>query len=75
MEAQAELRRTIGDNLRRLRISAGLGQGRLAMNARIPAGQPQVSRWENGHGTPSLLMMQRLAAVLGCTVSDLVEGV
>lgn len=50
---------TIGEDLRQLRLGAGLTQGRLAAAARTD--QARISAYENGHHIPTL---PKLAAIL-----------
>ncbi len=61
------------ENLRRLRIAAGLTQEALSALAQLdPA---EISRLERGVREPRLSTMVRLARGLEVAVSDLVAGV
>ena len=64
----------VGQNLRALRIAAGLTQAQLAMRAGVP--QRSVARWESGASfrLPTVTAASRLAKALGATVDDLVAG-
>lgn len=58
------------DQIRRLRVAAGLTQEQLA--ARLGyQGKQTVSGWETGRSTPPSERLQDLAEVLGATVGDL----
>jgi transcriptional regulator with XRE-family HTH domain len=52
-----------GTLVRRLRLSAGLSQRRLAQAA--ATSQPAIARYERGVATPSWETLQRLAGVCG----------
>jgi transcriptional regulator with XRE-family HTH domain len=58
-----EFRRSIGGEIRRLRLDAGLTQSRLAGAARID--QAHLSRVENGDAEPSMTALVALSAALG----------
>jgi len=51
------------------RKGAGLTQQQIA--DRLGKNVFQISRWENGHRTPSVRSRVALAQVLGCPVTDL----
>ena len=51
-----------GDEIRRLRVEAGLTQGALA--ARLGVDQGTVSRWERGQGAPSSLRQSAILRAL-----------
>jgi len=59
-----------GRHLRELRLARGLTQQQLA--AMIDSNHPFISNMERGLTLPGLAMLVRLAAALGCEVSDLV---
>jgi transcriptional regulator with XRE-family HTH domain len=52
-----------GELLRRARQMRGLTQGDLA--ARAGTSQEQVSRWESGRRSPTVMQLSRLLAVMG----------
>lgn len=56
--------------IRQLRQQKGLRQQQLAQRAGVT--QPHLSAVERGQRQPSLRMLQRIAAVLGCKLDDLV---
>lgn len=60
----------IGDRIKALRKEAGWSQGELA--ERIDADARQVSRYENGHFTPSLDAAMRLAEAFDVSLDYLV---
>ena len=55
--------------LKELRLKAGITQRTLA--ARLGINQAEVSRWENNKRVPSLKWLLPIAAILGCSVTDL----
>lgn len=61
----------IGENIRSKRMSAGFDQGRLARELGLD--QTAISRFENGSRRPSVEMLKKIAALLGCTFSSLVD--
>jgi DNA-binding XRE family transcriptional regulator len=80
-QIQLEARRTLGRalevapgplRLTALRLKAGLTQVELADLSGIA--QPHISRLENGHTTPEIGTLQRLADVLGVPVETLVAA-
>lgn len=65
---------TFGDNVRRLRIAAGLKGNQLAR--RVNVTPPVVSGWEkNRTGLPETPTLLKLAKAMRCTVDDLLDGV
>jgi transcriptional regulator with XRE-family HTH domain len=62
-----------GRNLRRLRRAAGLSQDRLALRASVH--RTQLSRMERGLSSPQLDTLVKLADSIGCSLSDLGEGI
>lgn len=64
-----DLRRTLGENVRRLRERERLSQEELAHRAKVHV--TYLSGVENGHRNPSLEVMGRLASALGVGVSEL----
>jgi len=61
---------TLGDQLRELRVTAGLTQEQLAR--RIHSSQPAVAHLEAGRRTPTLLTLRKLALALGRDVTIVV---
>lgn len=61
---------SVGEQVRQLRVSAGLTQRQLA--ARIGSTQPAVAHLEAGRRTPTLATLQRLARALGRDVTLIV---
>lgn len=62
----------LADNLRHLRQQAELSQEGLALTAEVD--RSYVSQIERGIGNPSLLILCRLAEVLGVEVSALLQA-
>lgn len=54
----------------RIRIERGLTQAQLAERLGMP--QQTVSRWEQGTRTPSAKSLKAVAAVLECSMDELV---
>lgn len=70
METQFDPARTVlAENLKRLRRQAELSQEALALTAEVD--RSYVSQIERGIGNPSLLILCRLADVLGVEVASL----
>ena|GEM_PF-3092049 len=61
----------IGNNIRRERVKARLNQYELARSLDI--GQAAISRYENGARRPSIKILKKMAAVLGCSFTTLVN--
>ncbi|MDA0184367.1 helix-turn-helix domain-containing protein [Solirubrobacter phytolaccae] len=61
------------ENLRRLRLAAGMTQERLSEEAQMDAAE--ISRLERGGRDPQLLTIVRVARGLGVTPSELLSGV
>lgn len=59
-----DIRVVVGQNLRRLRLLKGLSQEGLAFEAEID--RTYVSGLERGLENPTVLVLARLAGVLGC---------
>lgn len=59
-------------NIRYLRTAAGLTQVKFAQEMGVT--QSTVSQWESGRVLPDTAKLQKLAEVLGCSVSDLFEN-
>lgn len=60
------------NRIRTLRWKAGLTQKELA--ERMGLKQTAVSWWETDRGNPSASTLPKLAAVLNCTVDDLIRN-
>src|SRR5689334_13791183 len=60
------------DRLRHLRVEAHLRQKDLADEVGVDP--VTVSSWENGYWVPRLHLIVRTARVLGCDLTDLLEG-
>lgn len=56
-----------------LRLTAGLSQAELA--DKMDMKQPNIARFEKKPGDPSLSTLQRLAAVLGIDIGDVIAAV
>jgi transcriptional regulator with XRE-family HTH domain len=64
-------RETLARNVRLLRVSRGLSQGRLADEAGLTQGQ--VSAIERGKANPTMDSLERVAHVLGVEVDELLK--
>ncbi|WP_081615348.1 helix-turn-helix domain-containing protein [Rhizobium freirei] len=64
-----DARRTIGWNLRRLRVDRGLSQERLALEAEID--RSYVGRVERGRENVTVATLEALARVMSVNVSEL----
>lgn len=62
---------TLATNLYNFRFDLGLAQGELALRAGID--RKTVNRIENGHFSPSLETITRLATALDVTVASMVK--
>ena len=62
---------SIGANIRRIREEMGLSQIELAEKVHVT--QSMLCQIERGTRAPSLPLSTELAAVLGCTLNDLVD--
>ena len=58
-------------NLKIIREQRGISQAQLA--AMLGITQGAVSQWENGTAKPTFDNIKKLAAVLNCTVDDLLK--
>jgi transcriptional regulator with XRE-family HTH domain len=65
--------KTLGENLRRLRNSAGFSQDTLAAKADMT--KRYVQMIEAGQKCPTLFALKRLQSVLGCRFDDLLAGI
>lgn len=60
----------MGEKLKAARLAAGLTQGQLAELVGVQ--QRDISRWENGHREPGVLIVKKMAQALGCSMDELV---
>jgi transcriptional regulator with XRE-family HTH domain len=70
--AQVEIRQRLARNLRRFRDAKGWSQEKFAFEADIH--RTYVSDIERGTRNPTILVLEKLAAPLGVTASELLEG-
>ena len=63
---------TLNENIRALRIDAGLSQDELA--ARLGVSRQSVSKWETGSATPELEKLTAMSGLFGVTLDELVYG-
>jgi transcriptional regulator with XRE-family HTH domain len=61
----------LGERLRAARVRSGLSQGQLQVRSGVP--KSRVSRYENGHLTPSLHTLRRLARALDISEATLLD--
>lgn len=57
--------------LRAARFRAGLTAKELAKEVGVT--RVTISRWENGHSSPTVDQLRLAATALGCLVSDLID--
>lgn len=62
-------RAMVARNIRRIRVARGLSQEALAVDAEID--RTYVSRLERNLENPTVLVLERLAKALGCSIVDL----
>ena len=67
-----DVRRTVGENVRRLRIVAGLSQAELA--ERMGVDRSYVSGLERGQRNPTVLTLWHLSEALGAKLQHLVKA-
>lgn len=60
-----------GENLKNLRIAAGLSQMQLAEMLRIS--HKTVSHWESGYSEPSISQIKQLKVILKTDYEDLLD--
>ena len=70
--ARVEIRQRLARNLRRFRDAKGWSQEKFAFEANIH--RTYVSDIERGTRNPTILVLEKLAAPLGVTASELLEG-
>ncbi|WP_455599606.1 helix-turn-helix transcriptional regulator [Cloacibacillus sp.] len=61
----------IGDNIKKLRKEKGLTQTDLAKKVGVT--MQAISHYETNRANPSMENLRRIAATLGCSVSDLAD--
>lgn len=59
------------ETLKKLREQSGLTQENIA--EAVGVGQSAISMWETGKSKPRADMLIKLAAILGCTVDELLH--
>lgn len=62
----------VGENVRRIRIAAGLSQAELA--ARMGVDRSYISGLEQGQRNPTVVTLWHLAKALGAKLQDLVKA-
>jgi transcriptional regulator with XRE-family HTH domain len=70
-EELLDYRRHVGDQVRAIRLAANCTQERLAGRAGLE--KQAISQIENGHASPRLDTLWRIACALDVTVADLVR--
>lgn len=63
---------SVGKHIRRLRAARGLTQEQLAEKLFVT--RQTVSAWETGRAQPDLETLERIAAVLGVEVTEVIYG-
>lgn len=66
-----DIRRHVAANLRRIRLEKGISQEALALEADVD--RTYVSGLERGLKNPTVLVLEKLAGVLGVSVSELTD--
>lgn len=61
------------NDLKELRKNANLSQAGLAKLCGVT--QATIAMWENGERKPDIIMLKRLAYILGCTTDDLLASI
>lgn len=67
-----DIRRLVGQNVRRIRLERGLSQEALAYDAEV--NRAHMSALERGVANPTVVLLDRLARVLKCAVGDLTSA-
>lgn len=62
---------SIGENLKNLRLSAGLSQTELASAVNVST--PMITMIERGTKVPSLPLSKAIADALGCSILNLLD--
>lgn len=60
----------MGEKLRAAREAAGMTQTQLAEKVNVQ--QRDISKWENGHREPGVLIVKKMAQALGCSMDELI---
>jgi SOS-response transcriptional repressor LexA len=70
---EKELRRIVGENIKRLREKAGLAQPALAekLGLELPHGQTSISRWENGKHLPGEDVLRKISDLFNVKYNSL----
>lgn len=63
---------SVGANIRRMRLRAGISQAELAR--RLDVSRASVANWETGMTCPRLRTALALADALGCKAEDFMVG-
>lgn len=66
---------TIGENIRRIRKQKGLTQKQLAELCNPPMIDSAIRRYESNKANPKIETSKRIAAALGCEVTDIDESI
>ncbi|MDU0343786.1 helix-turn-helix domain-containing protein [Bosea rubneri] len=66
-----DVRQTLGKNMRRIRVAAGLSQDEIAV--RMGVEQTYVSGLERGVRNPTLTTLERAAMALNVKITELLE--
>lgn len=61
----------IGENIKKARKAAGVSQKELAEQTGVY--QKDISRWENGERTPSVVALAQICKVLNVSADDILE--
>lgn len=67
-----DMRRVVGENVRKARLAKGLTQEKLAELSGLT--QQYISELENGKQNPTVITLYELGQQLGATVADLVKS-
>lgn len=62
---------SLGENLKKARIEAGVKQKDLA--ERLQVYPKDISRWESGERTPSAVTLGRICRELGASADEILE--
>lgn len=66
------IEQVVGENVRRIRLERGISQEALAYDAEVD--RSYLGSLERGEKNPTVRLLARIAEVLECGVSDLVES-
>lgn len=59
--------------IHKYRIAKGFSQ--LELSKLLNVSQNTISQWESGARKPDIVMLKKLAHILGCTADDLLEPI